>query len=75
MVIFVFSVFSKDFAGSGQKILACLGLFLIKTEEVKERKERLEGEIWEGDERRKLQFSESGGSLNCPDLFTEVPFL
>ena len=29
----------------------------------------------EGDEDSNFQFSESGGSLNGPDLFTELPFL
>ena len=39
--------------------------------------QRVGAEIWEGDERRKLRFgfSESSGSLNGPDLFTELPFL
>ena len=32
-------------------------------------------ENWEGDERRKLLFSESGGSLNGPHLPTDLPFL
>ena len=27
--------------------------------------------IWEGDEQRKLQFSEAGGSLNGPNLSTD----
>ena len=30
---------------------------------------------WEGDERRNIKFSESGGSLTGPDLFTELAFL
>ena len=29
----------------------------------------------EGDAKATFQFSESGGSLNGPDLFTELPFL
>ena len=36
--------------------------------------EPLETQIWEGDERRNIQFSASGGSLNGPDLFAELPF-
>ena len=36
---------------------------------------KLGAETGEGDERRKIQFAESGGSLNGPDLFTELPFL
>ena len=32
-------------------------------------------EIWEGDERRKFQFLESGDSLKGRNLFTELPFL
>ena len=32
-------------------------------------------EIWEGDERRRFQFIESGDSLNGRNLFTELPFL
>ena len=32
-------------------------------------------EIWEGTEPRKIELSESGGSLNGPDIFTELPFL
>ena len=31
-----------------------------------------EGVQQEGDERRNTQFSESAGSLNGPDLFTEL---
>ena len=38
--------------------------------------ERLIGvEIWEGDGRRKTQCSQSSGSLDGPDLFTELPSL
>ena len=32
-------------------------------------------EVWEGDERRELQLSESADSLNGPDLFGGLPFL
>ena len=32
-------------------------------------------DFYEGDEDSNFQFSESGGSLNGPDLFTELPFL
>ena len=35
----------------------------------------LRDDFREGDEDSNFQFSESGGSLNGPDLFTEVPFL
>ena len=35
----------------------------------------LGAEIWEGDERRKVQFLESGDSLNGQNLFTALPFL
>ena len=31
--------------------------------------------MWEGDERRKIQFSELRGSLSGLDLFTELLFL
>ena len=31
--------------------------------------------IWEGDEQRKILFSESDGSLNGQSLFNELPFL
>ena len=31
-------------------------------------------EIWEGDERRKIRFADSGGSLNGLNLFSEWPF-
>ena len=31
--------------------------------------------FWEGDEHRKIHVSESGTSLNGPNLFTELPFL
>ena len=30
--------------------------------------------FWEVDEGRKIQFSGSGGSMNGPDLFIELPF-
>ena len=32
-------------------------------------------EIWEGDERRKFQFVETGDSLNSRNLFSELLFL
>ena len=32
-------------------------------------------EVWEGDERRKLECLESGDSPNGRNLFTELPFL
>ena len=32
-------------------------------------------EFWEGDERSKIQFLQSGSVLNGPDLFTELPLL
>ena len=35
----------------------------------------LGAEIWEGDERRKFRFLESGNSLNGQNLFNELPFL
>ena len=36
---------------------------------------KLRADFREGDDDSNLQFSESGGSLNGPDLFTELPFL
>ena len=33
----------------------------------------LGAEIWEGDERRRFRFIESGDSLNGRNLFTELP--
>ena len=46
-----------------RKIPAVLGVWPVKVE------------IWGGDERRKFQFSESSGSLNGRNLFTELPSL
>ena len=36
---------------------------------------RIRADLREGDEDSNLQFSESGGSVNGPNLFTELPFL
>ena len=35
----------------------------------------LRDDFWEGNEDSNFQFSESSGSLNGPDLFTELPYL
>ena len=36
---------------------------------------QIRADFREGDEDGNFQFSESGGSLNGPDLFIELPFL
>ena len=57
--------------------LWCDRRFRINLPHSSETKKRgyIRAEFWEGDETATFQFSESGGSVNGPDLFTESPFL
>ena len=67
--------------GCFHTFVAFLGPFLRRTfvtnfsTIVGNRGKLFRADFWEGDEDNNFSVSESGGSVNGPNLFTELPFL